>query len=165
MHGVIVYAAFRTAVAGVAAALRAQRAICAEQGSGQLQARMVLHTVPAGEQQGDRQPATNRNLLYRQISRLLSTVHPGQILLSAATRELVRDDLPADAGLLDLGNHVLVNSARPEHLYQLVVPDLPSAFPALQTAESLPGRLPIQVTSFIGREHELEKIRHLLGET
>jgi len=47
-------------------------------------------------------------------------------------------------------------------LFQLVVSDLPADFPPLNTLESSPNNLPVQPTSFLGREHEVSAIQDLL---
>ncbi|HSH82406.1 MAG TPA: adenylate/guanylate cyclase domain-containing protein, partial [Herpetosiphonaceae bacterium] len=83
------YAVFTTAPAAVDAALRAQALLEREAWDaalGALRVRMALHTGAADERDGDYfGPPLNR------IARLLSGGHGGQILLSAATQELVRD--------------------------------------------------------------------------
>ena len=53
------------------------------------------------------------------------------MLISSSTRELVADELPPDVALRDLGEHRLKDLDRPEHLFQLVVGDLPADFPPL----------------------------------
>jgi hypothetical protein len=50
------------------------------------------------------------------------------------------------------------------HIFQLVHPDLPGAFPALRTLDAFPGNLPLQVSSFIGRARELKQTAAALGE-
>ena len=57
------------------------------------------------------------------------------MLLSNATRELIEDDLPEKASIRDLGTYQLKDIDRPEHLFQLVVEDLPSEFPPLKAAK------------------------------
>jgi hypothetical protein len=59
------------------------------------------------------------------------------VLLSSATAELVREGLPAAAGLRDLGEHRLKDLQRPERLFQVVAPGLAPDFP-----ESFPNNLP-----------------------
>src|SRR5215212_1458595 len=114
---------------------------------------MVLHTGVAGEQGGDYfGPPLNR------VARLLSAAHGGQVLLSLPAQELVRDVLPVDAELRDLGEHRLKDLARPERIYQLVVPGLPADFPSLRTLESRPNNLPMQPTLLVGREREVEDV-------
>ncbi len=43
--------------------------------------------------------------------------------------------------------------------------DLPLAFPALRSLDSTPNNLPQQLTSFIGREQEIEQIKSLFTRT
>jgi len=52
--------------------------------------------------------------------------------------------------LRDLGKHRLKDIPRPEEIYQLIVPGLPSEFPPLKSAGMLPNNLPTQLSSFIG---------------
>src|SRR6185436_14969939 len=94
--------------------------------------------------------------------RIMSAGHGGQILLSGATRELVRDVLPADTGLMDLGEKRLKDLMRPEHLYQLNALGLPSTFPPLKTLDAFLNNLPTQLTTFIGRENEITEVKQEL---
>jgi predicted ATPase len=78
---------------------------------------------------------------------------------------LVYDSLPEGVDLLDLGMHRLKDLSRPEHIYQVTGPGLISGFPPLKTLDQFQHNLPLQLTSFIGREKEiLEVKRLLLGE-
>jgi len=89
--------------------------------------------------------------------------HGGQILLSVEVADLVRRDLPADVTLRDMGQQRMKGLTHLEHLFQVVVPDLPAAFPALKTLGPLRTNLPAQLTSFIGREKESAAIKQLLA--
>src|SRR5215813_6654729 len=157
--GDAVYAAFASPRDAVAAALGAQHDLHSAAGSevGPLRVRMGLHTGLV-ERQGDHYfgPA-----LYR-CGRLTNAAHGGQVLLSSATAELVRDVLPAGAGLRDLGEHRLRDLQRPERIFQLAAPGLPTDFPPLRTLESFLNNLPVQPTLLIGRERELTAARDLL---
>src|SRR5215467_4451101 len=128
MVGDAVYAAFAVAADGVAAAVTAQQAVTAEQWGevGPLRVRMALHTGAAQSRDDDYfGPTLNR------VARVLSTGYGGQVLLSAATLELTRDSLPIGTSVQDLGEHALKDLLRPEHIFQLIIPDLPADFPAL----------------------------------
>jgi predicted ATPase len=92
----------------------------------------------------------------------MSAGHGGQVLLSTVTRELVRDALPANAELVDLGEKRLKDLMRPEHLYQLNLAGLPAVFPPLKTLDLYPNNLPVHLTSFIGRENEIAAVRQEL---
>ena len=154
--------AFDTAQDALTAALESQRALHAAswEGIGEMKVRMALHTGAAEHRDGDYfGQALNR------VSRILSTGHGGQVLLSLPTQELVRDLLPAGAQLRHLGEHRLRDLARAEQIFQLVAGDLPSQFPALRSLESVPNNLPVQLTSFIGREREMAEVKRLLGST
>jgi predicted ATPase/class 3 adenylate cyclase len=159
MVGDAVCAAFAVAADAVAAALAAQRAVAAEQWGevAPLRVRMALHSGAAQCREGDYfGPALNR------VARLLSTGYGGQILLSLATEELARDVLPAGVGLQDLGEHALKDLLRPEHVFQLVIPDLPVEFPALKSLSRQLHNLPMQPTPLIGREQEVATVCALL---
>ena len=91
--------------------------------------------------------------------------HGGQVLLSDATRALTADDLPAGVSVRSLGPHRLRDLDRPEPLHQLVIEGLPSDFPPLAAADSPAGNLPNRLTSFVGRDRELEMLDRLLAES
>jgi predicted ATPase len=95
----------------------------------------------------------------------MSVAHGGQILLSGITAEVVRDHLPADLFLLDLGEHRLKDLIRPERIFQLSALDLPKDFPPLKSLDTLPNNLPIQLSSFIGREYQMTESGKLLSAT
>ena len=159
------HAAFVTATDALAAALAAQRALQAEawdefspdQAQLAITVRMALHTGTAEVREGDYFGHT-----LNRIARLLTAGHGSQILLSAATWELVRDHLPPDVALRDLGAHWLKSLPRPEQIYQLIAPDLPSDFPPLVSLDRPTTNLPAQPTAFIGREREVAAVGELL---
>jgi predicted ATPase len=101
-------------------------------------------------------PAVNR------CSRLRSAAHGEQILLSAATVELVRDQLDEEVSLRDLGECRLKDLIRPEQVYQLVAPGLSAEFPPLKGLDTRPHNLPAQLTPLVGREQELATLRRKL---
>jgi predicted ATPase/class 3 adenylate cyclase len=152
-------AAFCTAPAGLEASLAIQRTLLTETwGETPIRVRVALHTGNVQERDGDYfGPPLNR------VARLLSAGHGGQTLLSAATQELVCDQLAHGVRLRDLGERRLKDLDRAEHIYQLVVPDLPADYPPLTTMESFPHNLPLQLTSFVGREKEIAEVKRLLG--
>ncbi len=128
-------------------------------GSRPLKVRMSLHTGVVEEREGDYfgQP-------LNRVARLLAIGHGGQVLLSAATQELVRDHLPPGVSLTELGEHRLKDVGRPETVFQLRHPDLAADFPPLRSLDNpaLKQNLPLQMTSFIGRERELAEVKALL---
>ena len=80
------------------------------------------------------------------------------MLLSLPTQELVRDQLPAGTSLRDLGEHRLKDLFRPERVFQLSAPELPSEFPPLRTLDAYRNNLPLQPSPLIGREKEVSEI-------
>ena len=152
--------AFARVSDAVATAFEAQRALSAEDFSavGGLPIRIGLHAGEASERNGDYfGPAVNR------VARLMSVGHGGQILLSSVTRDLAHSDLPAGVSLLDLGSHRLKDLTEPEQVWQLTIAGLPTEFPPLKSLDTIPNNLPIQPTSFRGREHDLEEVKSLLN--
>jgi predicted ATPase/class 3 adenylate cyclase len=148
-------AVFSNASNAVAAALKAQLDIHAEDWSetGLLKVRMTIHTGEV-EEQGNDYSGSSLN----RIARILSVTYGEQILISQAVQLLVRDGLPPGVELLDLGEVRLRDLSLPEHLFQLVHPDLPSDFPPPPSLNHRPNNLPTQVTALIGRETTLADI-------
>jgi predicted ATPase/class 3 adenylate cyclase len=95
-------------------------------------------------------------------ARVAAAGHGGQVLLSQTTRDLLGDELGDGLALRDLGEHRLKDLTQPQRLYQLMIPGLESAFPALVTLENRPTNLPTQPTPLIGREQELAQAADLL---
>ena len=157
-------AAFATAPNALSAALAAQCALHTEPWTEGLvlRVRMALHTGAAELRDNDYfgQP-------LNRTARLLAIGHGGQALVSAATQELTRDMLPPTVTLSEVGEHRLRGLSRPETVFQLIHPDLPAEFPPLKSLDNpqLSNNLPQQVTSFIGREKEIEAVKSLLDTT
>jgi predicted ATPase/class 3 adenylate cyclase/DNA-binding CsgD family transcriptional regulator len=155
-------AAFARASDALACALELQLALTQEDwGETSIRLRIALHT-------GDVQMRAEDNYIGRAINRcarLRAIAHGGQSLLSQSTYELVVDRLPKDVSLKDLGSHRLRDLARPEHVYQLMYPALKSDFPPLRSLDTLPNNLPLQLTSFIGRDREIEAVKKLLEQS
>src|SRR2546425_10883658 len=97
-----------------------------------------------------------------RAARIASAALGGQVIVSEATRAVIEPALPAGARLRDLGKHRLKDILQPEHLYDLVIDGLPAEFPPPRTLEARPNNLPLQLTSFVGREDEIGEIRDLL---
>jgi predicted ATPase/class 3 adenylate cyclase len=151
--------AFSTAPDALEAALEAQRLLLKERWgeSGPLRVRMALHMGAPEVRDGDYfGPPVNR------VARLLSAAHGGQVLLSLPTHEMVRDQLPAGMNLADLGEHRLKDLFRPERVFQLLAPELPSEFAPLRTLDAYRNNLPLQPTPLVGREKEVSEVCALL---
>ncbi len=163
-----VHACASSAAAGaiaLVAALRAERWAT----PAPIQVRVAIHTGEAEIRAGDYYgSAVNR------CARLRSLAHPGQILVSQATAELVRG-APADGTtLMDLGEHALKDVRRPEWVFQLLHPSLPDDFPPLAASVAEPevvegGRVPMpsalrdrsgvdELAVFVGRDDDLSRL-------
>src|SRR5262245_22438584 len=154
------HAVFITAPDAARAAVDAQVNLLAESWPlpERLKVRMGLHTGAAEIREGDYYgSAVNR------AARVAASAHGGQIVLSHVSEELVRDALPAGVGLMDLGEHRLRDLSRPERVVQVTAVGLPAEFGPLRTLDAFPGNLPLQVSSFVGREEELERIAEALS--
>jgi predicted ATPase/class 3 adenylate cyclase len=149
------HAAFATPGAALNAAVAAQRTLAEGEWGGAV--RMALHTGVADERDDDYfGPTLNR------VARLRDAAHGGQILLSAVTAGLVRGQVPDGIELRDLGTHRLRDISEPEQVYQAAVWGLPADFPPLRTDDEPRSVLPRPLTSFVGRERELEEVARLL---
>jgi predicted ATPase/class 3 adenylate cyclase len=154
-------AAFHSAGDALYAALDAQKCLFQETWTpAPVKVRMGIHT-------GDAQAGSDGQYFgYTTLAltqRIMSAGHGGQVLLSGAARELVRDALPEGAELMDQGERRLKDLLRPERLYQLNISGLPVTFPPLKTLDAFPNNLPIQLTTFIGREKEIEEVKQELS--
>ena len=153
-------AAFASPLSALATTIEIQRSLAAEdwpEETGQLRVRMALHTGTPEMRDGDYfGPPVNRT------ARLMSAAHGGQILLSTATQQLVRDGLSEGVSLVDLGQHQLKDLLSPETVFQLTAPGLEAEFPALGTLNARPTNLPTQMTPFVGRERELAAVIELI---
>ncbi len=157
--GDAVCAAFQSPRDSLEAAIDAQRALAAEDWKkiGKLAVRMGIHAGPAEYRDGDYFGST-----LNRVSRVESAAHGGQILLSRIVVELLEDVPLAAVSFKSLGNHRLRNLDRPEHLYQVITAGLADSFPPPRSMEALPNNLPVQTTSFVGREKQLEEVKRLL---
>jgi predicted ATPase/class 3 adenylate cyclase len=155
--------AFHSAGDALHAALDAQRALHNENWSpAPIKVRMGIHTGTAKLNDASAPTIYSGYATLASTQRVMSAGHGGQILLSGATRELVRHFLPENTELKDLGEKRLKDLLSPEHLYQLNISGLPTTFPPLKTLDSFPNNLPTQLTSFIGRENEIAEVKQEL---
>jgi predicted ATPase/class 3 adenylate cyclase len=150
------HAAFASARDAIDAAVDAQLALSAEAWDGApLRVRMGVHSGHAEVRDGD-----YYGTAVNKAARLMSVAHGGQVVVSLATEELVED---GDVELIDLGEHSLRDLARPEHVFQVAHPDLARDFPRLSSLEAFGGNLPLQVSSFVGRDDDVARIVEMLG--
>jgi predicted ATPase/class 3 adenylate cyclase len=157
MTGDGVHAAFEDALDAVEATLGLLRGMKDVAADIELRVRCGLHAGPSEGRDGDFfGSAVNR------AARVMSAAHGGQALLSDAVVQRLEGRMPQRAALRDLGPVRLRDLARPERLYQLAHPELRETFPALRSLEGTPNNLPLQLSSFVGREREVAELAALL---
>jgi predicted ATPase/class 3 adenylate cyclase len=149
------HAVFANADEALAAATDAQLRLQAESWAlpQPLRVRIGLHTCHVEMRDGDYYGSE-----VNRAARLMAVAHGGQLVVSESVAALVRDQLPPDVGLVDLGEHRLRDLSRAVSVFQVTHPELPREFAPLQSLDVLPGNLPVQVTSFIGRDDERKRI-------
>ena len=145
-------ASFARGADALAAAADAQQALGVEPwpDGASLKVRMGLHTGEVEERDGDYfGPAVNR------AARLMAVAHGGQTVCSAATAGVV------DTGvvLVDLGEHRLRDLAEAQRVFQLGE----ETFPPLRSVEAFRTNLPRELSSFIGRDTELQAVAKQLA--
>ena len=150
------HAVFASVEDALAAAADAQVALYAEPWglTDGLRVRMGLHTCQVEMRDGDYYGSG-----VNRAARLMSVAHGGQVVVSAATAELAAETV---FELRELGEHRLAGLSRPERVSQLCPVGLAEEFPPLRSVDALPGNLPRQVTSFVGRDAELETLADLV---
>jgi predicted ATPase len=135
------FVVFASAKEAVLAARQGQEALA----SGPIRVRMGLHT---GQAQLSEEGYVG--LEVHKGARIAASGHGGQVLLSQATRKLVKGDLR------DLGEHRVKDFNEPVWIFQLG----DERFPPLKTISNT--NLPRPVSSFVGRERELGEVVALL---
>ena len=162
-EGDSIVAAFGRASDALMAAIDAQHAFGAEPWPARLakplRVRMAIHT-------GEAQTRNEANYVGQAIirtARLRAIAHGGQVLASQAVRDLVIDQLGDRIELLDLGSHRLKDLARPEHVWQVAADGLDRAFPPLRSLDATPNNLPIELSSFVGRQSEIASVSALIN--
>ncbi len=158
-------AAFPAADDPLNATVAAQRVLQHEAWSpAPIKVRMGLNSGNAQpELDGDRVVEYIGYLTLTLAQRIMSTAYGGQVLISNATAELLRGNLPSDITLRDMGEHRLKGLTNLEHIWQLTAPDLTADFPPLHTLNVIPNNLPTQLTSFIGRAKEIAEVNALFN--
>jgi predicted ATPase/class 3 adenylate cyclase len=156
------FCVFESAIDGCVAAAQAQREFYTrEWPEGKpIRVRIGMHTGEA--------PLVGDEYIGLDVhhaARVAASAHGGQVVLSEATHSLVEGSLPAGLSTRELGMHRLKDLSRSEKLFQLLIDGAPDEFPPLRTLEATPNNLPTQITSFIGREKDVEEVKQLLRRT
>lgn len=167
------WAIFRAANDALACALAVRRLAHGEDSTPRLAAfcgaaRIALDTSDGGlwtsrENQRDIavelvEAGIKRAALDRALS-VLQAGHAGQTLCSEVTGALLRRELGHGVALDDLGIYRLHDAPVPERLYQISYAGMTTrTFPTLLAPPLHSGQLPVPLTTFFGRERELEQI-------
>ena len=101
-------------------------------------------------------PALNR------AARVMAAGHGGQILVAASTATLSDGVELHGVELVDLGEHRLRDLSGVHRLFEVRAEGLRAGFPALRTLDAVPGNLPVQATSFVGRAAEVAELVSLV---
>jgi predicted ATPase/class 3 adenylate cyclase len=150
-------AAFEDPARAAGAALQAQHLLSAEAWPEPvvIRVRMGMHTGTAQVRGGDYfGPTLNR------AARIAATARGGQVMVSAATAELIRRHLPSSAHLAEVGEFRLRGLVDAERVFQLNDAELERLFPAPR-AERVTGDLPRYSTVYVGRAAELAEVLEL----
>jgi class 3 adenylate cyclase len=129
------FAVFTGARSAVGAAAAAQRSLHEEAwpDEGDIRLRMGIHTgEPIVGEEG------YLGLAVVRAARICAVARGGQVLVSEATRAVVRDATPDGLSLLDVGEHLLKDFDEPERLFEVVIAGLTRGEPLAQAAE--PGQ-------------------------
>ena len=137
-----VVAAFASPMSAVNAAIAAQRAL-------QLPVRMGIATGEAELRDGD-----YFGTVLNRAARVMAAGHGGQVLVADSTAGLL-----SGVDLVDLGPRRLRDVPTPVGVFQVRAPGLATDFPPLRALDTSPGNLRPVVTSFIGRETEVDEVK------
>ncbi len=151
------FATFGEPAAAARAAVAAQRGLRAHswpEAVGALQVRMGLHVgfVEHG-------PIGYVGLEVHRAARVGAAAHGGQLMITGAAREMLGDSHPVEY----LGAFRLKDFPAPVQLYCAVIDGRgAAAFPAPRTFDARPTNLPAGLPTLVGRESDLQEIRHAL---
>ncbi|MDQ3022248.1 MAG: tetratricopeptide repeat protein [Bacteroidota bacterium] len=154
--------AFENASDAVRAAYDAQMMVNFEKwNEAVIKVRMGIHS-------GEAEWNENDYVGYMTLSRtqiIMSAAYGEQILISNNAYELAKEKIPSEISFRDLGERRLKDLIHPTRIYQIISAELPSDFPPLKTLDASPNNLPVQLTSFIGREEEMMQVKKLIKQT
>lgn len=100
-----------------------------------------------------------------RTQRVMSAAYGNQILISEDALGFAKDATGDRIHFRDLGSRRLKDLIQPVKLFQIISPELPDVFPPLKTLDARPNNLPIQLSSFIGRENDISEIKELIFQS
>ncbi|HUS17720.1 MAG TPA: tetratricopeptide repeat protein, partial [Chloroflexia bacterium] len=146
------------ALAAAVAMQRAAQAATWPPALGCLPVRIALHTGTAELRDG----VYHAEHTLNRLARLTAAGHPGQVLVSGPTADLVATALPLGVTLRALGRRRLRDLPEPEAILQMVCPGLRADFPPLLTLDPRPSNLPVPPTTLLGRDSAVAAVRACL---
>lgn len=150
-------AAFGSVSAALEGAARVAAAIAAETWQGPpLRCRVGVHSGEAEPQGYDYFGAA-----VTRTARVTDAANGGQILVSEASHQLVGGRAPQGVSFVDVGDHRLKDLGDPIGLYRLEGPGAMDER-ELRTLETAPHNLPVQLSSFVGREAQIKEVADLV---
>jgi len=177
MIGDSFYCAFEKSIDAVNAAVAIQKELGKENwDEAVIKVRIGIHSGQA-EWSGDRYMGY---ITLARTARVMSAAYGEQILISNDTYKLfshqdtnkqrenetdslcLSDIAVKNVCFRDLGYRRLKDVIEPIRLFQIESDGLREEFPPLKTLDARPNNLPIQLTSFIGREKEMKYIKEEL---
>jgi len=178
MIGDSFYCAFEKSIDAVNAAVAIQKELGKEKwDEAVIKVRIGIHTGNA-EWNGEKYMGY---ITLARTARIMQAAYGEQILISNDTYKLFSHHIDtkthkenetdslclSDSGVKnvcfrDLGDRRLKDVIEPIRLFQIESDGLREEFPPLKTLDARPNNLPIQLTSFIGREKEMKYIKEEL---
>ncbi len=143
-------AAFDSARAAIDAAIEAQHALS-------LPVRMGIATGDAEQRDRD-----YFGLSLSRAARVMDAAHGGQILVHNSTASVIEN--LKNIQLVDCGEHRLRDLGDATRLFEIHADGLRSGFKPPRTLSATLGNLPIQTTSFIGREDQIDEVGALVHQ-
>jgi predicted ATPase/class 3 adenylate cyclase/Tfp pilus assembly protein PilF len=154
--------AFETSDNAIKAAVDAQMKLHAEVwGDAVIKVRMGIHSGYAEWSGTDYMGY----ITLARVNRVMSAAYGGQVLVSFDAHNLSDIDGLGNISFRDLGERRLKDLIQPMKLYQIISPGMQTDFPPLNTLDARPNNLPVQLTSFIGREKDLSELKKFLSNS
>lgn len=154
--------AFESTEDAVVAAIETQRELSsAKWNEVTIRVRMGIHTGFAQKSNGK----FSGYITMARTHRIMSSANGGQVLVSNQIHDEMQVIGKEGVSFRDLGERRLKDLIQPVRIFQVMAEGLQSEFPPLKTLDARPNNLPVQLTSFIGRDSELRQVKSSLGES
>lgn len=155
-------AAFQDPLDALRAAVKAQRDLaCEDWEVTAIKSRIGIHTGKA--EWNDKKYMGY--ITMARTARVMSSAYGEQVLISNEVYEICSSISDESISFRDLGERRLKDLIQPIRLYQVVSEGMREVFPPLKTLDARPNNLPMQLTSFIGRDEEIRTVKELMKGT